>query len=368
MEKVQITLSGKMLKVPLILVAQREVIFNPCLKKSQKPIFQYLNLEDGHQAEWCEVAEFLSHGDYWMPNTGEFPSVAKESSLSQILEPIVPIKYALSSKATTGIEVRAERRNKELPKILSYVLDQQKQWIDEVREAHPDALVIMHHCDNSIFDARGNGDGKISCTLTGDHQNRITDYTAITVHTAGFNGWRSVTGSIEYADGCCPTMQRVMPPYICYAIEGNASRPSHGGVGIRDDGEPMYTLNSVDRHGVAVAVGVVHPVITIDRAAFSQGINAKYDFMIGEEVCSTLMAAGPSAVCQFSNAIQVTAIVRRLTPVECERLQGFPDNWTVLGHDGKQISDSARYKVLGNSIAVPCLDMLFENIVELRCI
>ena len=42
-------------------------------------------------------------------------------------------------------------------------------------------------------------------------------------------------------------------------------------------------------------------------------------------------------------------MVRRLTPIECERLQGFPDGWTRLGHDGKEISDTRRYQMLGNS-------------------
>ncbi len=53
------------------------------------------------------------------------------------------------------------------------------------------------------------------------------------------------------------------------------------------------------------------------------------------------------------------AIVRRLTPLECERLQGFPDDWTDIGEwtDSKgkvhETSDSARYKAIGNSIAIP---------------
>ena len=47
--------------------------------------------------------------------------------------------------------------------------------------------------------------------------------------------------------------------------------------------------------------------------------------------------------------------VRRLTPTECERLQGFPDGWTAYGADKKPISDSARYKGLGNSLALPCV-------------
>ena len=54
--------------------------------------------------------------------------------------------------------------------------------------------------------------------------------------------------------------------------------------------------------------------------------------------------------------------VRRLTPTECERLQGFPDAWTEYGHDGKTISDSARYRALGNSVAIPCVEYVLAGI------
>jgi len=54
--------------------------------------------------------------------------------------------------------------------------------------------------------------------------------------------------------------------------------------------------------------------------------------------------------------------VRRLTPVECERLQGFPDNWTAYGADGPQ-SDSARYRQLGNAVAVPVAEWLGRRIL-----
>ena len=55
-------------------------------------------------------------------------------------------------------------------------------------------------------------------------------------------------------------------------------------------------------------------------------------------------------------------IIRRLTPLECERLQGFPDNWTACGHTGKSISDSRRYKALGNSVAIPCVERVLGGI------
>jgi DNA (cytosine-5)-methyltransferase 1 len=55
--------------------------------------------------------------------------------------------------------------------------------------------------------------------------------------------------------------------------------------------------------------------------------------------------------------------VRRLTPTECERLQGFPDGWTGTDHEGKAISDSARYRMLGNAVAVPVAQWIGERIV-----
>ena len=51
-------------------------------------------------------------------------------------------------------------------------------------------------------------------------------------------------------------------------------------------------------------------------------------------------------------------LIRRLTPLECERLQGFPDGWT----DIPNASDSARYKALGNSVAIPCVEFIMSRI------
>lgn len=59
--------------------------------------------------------------------------------------------------------------------------------------------------------------------------------------------------------------------------------------------------------------------------------------------------------------------VRRLTPVECERLQGFPDGWTDVPHRGKPASDSPRYKALGNSMAVPVMRWIGERINDYTC-
>ena len=99
-------------------------------------------------------------------------------------------------------------------------------------------------------------------------------------------------------------------------------------------------------------------VYAIDRAAFNQGANAKYDFKISDNgINSTLVARGPSAVgCIYKNID--CSYVRRLTPLECERLQGLPDNWTEGG------SDTARYRAIGNGMAQPCADYVMSKVVE----
>ena len=65
---------------------------------------------------------------------------------------------------------------------------------------------------------------------------------------------------------------------------------------------------------------------------------------------------------QSNNVVRQQYAVRRLTPLECERLHGLPDNYTLI--DDKSCSDSARYKALGNGMAQPCADFVIRRIVE----
>ena len=152
---------------------------------------------------------------------------------------------------------------------------------------------------------------------------------------------------------------------------------SGNGLGVGKPGDPMPTLTQCDRHSIAYAVrmregcdgggkgpliqteksgtratGNDQTIFAIDRASFNQGKNAQYDFQIGtDDKTQTVVARGPNAV-----AVSPTYAVRRLTPLECERLQGFPDGWT----DG--LSDTARYKALGNSVAIPCVEYIMEGL------
>jgi len=110
---------------PEPLVATKDRILEPCLKKSQRPRFQCLNLESGQVPEWSEGMGIVLLGESVMRNTGESPSVVRESFLSQILEVNVPEKYFLSAKATIGILRRAAKRGKELPNVLRIALEEQ---------------------------------------------------------------------------------------------------------------------------------------------------------------------------------------------------------------------------------------------------
>lgn len=131
--------------------------------------------------------------------------------------------------------------------------------------------------ERKIFDARGNGDGQIVPTITGDHENRITDYTAIAIERKTFN---EQSFSHYKESNKCSTLK---------AKAGNIGNGS--------------------------------------------------ECLIAEKA--------------------IRWVVRRLTPVECERLQGYPDDYTNIGDwtDSKgkkhKYADSPRYKALGNSIALP---------------
>lgn len=101
-------------------------------------------------------------------------------------------------------------------------------------------------------------------------------------------------------------------------------------------GDPCHTL----------AKGMHAPAIAFDCTA--SGMNG---FGVGD---TANPSRGGSSNTTAHQAALVGAAVRRLTPRECERLQGFPDDWTAVPHRGKPAADGPRYKALGNSWAVPC--------------
>ena len=76
------------------------------------------------------------------------------------------------------------------------------------------------------------------------------------------------------------------------------------------------------------------------------------------DLCGTLQQGTTGSSLNSIHPVRTGRLIRRLTPLECERLQGFPDHWTEL----PDASDSARYKALGNSVAIPCVNFVLRGI------
>ena len=152
----------------------------------------------------------------------------------------------------------------------------------------------------------------------------------------GINGEISGTLDASYYKGCGERQ----------GVEREAVCVGNGQLAQAKISDKVGALNCMHDQQAVLTYG-------LDRASFNQGANAKYDFSVEEERIGAQVARGPGAVCD-------TSVVRRLTPLECERLQGYPDGWTDIGdwvdsrgktHKGD--ADSPRYKALGNSIALP---------------
>lgn len=163
-----------------------------------------------------------------------------------------------------------------------------------------------------------------------------------------------------------------------YCIAGNTiDRQDHnGGNGCGYQENISYTLTTSDIHAVcfpaktyqdtvgALCVGDEKGngnqyvsqdkcIVDCEKMMFGQSEFANY-----KEGCATLRAEGGDNGGGSENLVTTKNLVRRLTPLECERLQGFPDGWTKI----EKSSDSARYKALGNSVAIPCVDFIMQGI------
>jgi DNA (cytosine-5)-methyltransferase 1 len=121
------------------------------------------------------------------------------------------------------------------------------------------------------------------------------------------------------------------------------------GVGIGGADDPMYTLQAGAQHGV----------VAFTERTRAEGRNLETQ----DELAYALTNPG-SGGRTHSRQIAGSFGVRRLTPTECERLQGYPDGWTEYGDDGQRISDSARYRMLGNAVCVPTVEWIARRIME----
>ena len=400
MENIQPTLFGKM--SPEHLAVIKGMTLKPCLKKSQKPIFQCLQVGNGVTPEWLEAAEFPPLGDFWTLNIGEFPNEESVSTLSEVLEAITPSKYYLSATACEGILRRSERRGKKLPPDLETALKQQAEFLtQEETEGDIAPTITGDHCSRindyapivlkkiiglDLYNNSVSGDTAVTVTTATGQGAQNTGPSVACLYSAGFNGQNSVTAAgVDYMEEKTPPIiKNKQTDVFCLqgSMIGRADKNGPQGNGINKN--VSFTVNTTDRHAVVYA---------LDRASFNQGINAQYDFEITDSgINSTIVAKGPSAVA-YKMLCCLRWVIRRLTPLECERLQGYPDFWTCLKQketlDGEEFGfwrnvmitdkkikgkkcnehptpaqltrwynklecDGSRYKALGNSLAIPC--------------
>lgn len=260
-------------------------------------------------------------------------------------------------------------------------------------EAHGNAPYVINK-KTLVYDTRGNGAGETVPTITGDHNNRITDYTALCCEAVVYDG-ANITSPLNktnpQAGDPCHTISTDSRNYIVHCLQGNgidrADTAGCNGKGVCED--KCYTLNTIDRHAVC----------------FPQ---QAYNKFIQEDIEATLKASGGTYGGGSENLVAeqsfspIRYIVRRLTPTECARLQGFPDWWgeipkkdnltddeyvfwlnvrntyakinnkttkeyskeQMLSWYNKLHSDSSEYKMWGNGIALPNALYVMQGIAE----
>lgn len=265
MECIQLSLFGK--TCPELSVPTEEKISEPCWKNLpawNNQTFQFLDLRVGG-GRWSKAGAIAGNGWSlaWRQLDSQHFGIAQRRKRIALVADFGGQRAAEILFERTGVSGNPD--------------ESIKAW--EATPGHSQAS--PSGCDRTgervVYDARGNGDGRTCPTITGDHENRITDYTAIAIERKTFN---EQSFSSYKESGKCSTLK---------AKAGNIGNGS--------------------------------------------------ECLIAEKASRW--------------------IVRRLTPVECERLQGCPDDYTNIGDwtDSKgkkhKYADSPRYKALGNSIALP---------------
>ena len=175
------------------------------------------------------------------------------------------------------------------------------------------------------------------------------------------------TMSARYGTGGnnVPLIEQEEPETYC--IVGNVidRQPENGGNGKGYQEDLAYTLTATDHHAVFARQRT--DVFCEGDVASTESARQYKDAtdLVMQETVGALTSSdrkGPNSqyVSQDKCIVEGPRLIRRLTPLECERLQGFPDGWT----DIPGASDSARYKALGNSVAIPCVEYIMAGIVE----
>lgn len=378
------------------------------------PDYQFLDLSSDAgnllgQYEWTTRSAL--HGGCWLRNTGPSPRDAIESFLSQILQAHPPKKYYLTTAACLGILRRAEERGKPLPKALDTALRIQAGLIGSTngrgkKNLSDEPVAFAQNQRDEVRDLH-NIAGALGAQPGMKQQTFIASFSA---------GAGASAGTIGYAEEVAPTLKgspsgNCMPSVLCVNDQGgkriDLSEDMSGTLRANEKGhQPLVYEN----HGIDARIresGEISPTViarygtgggntpliqesdvycivgnVIDRQPENGGNGAGYqqdlsytltamdrhavyarqrvDEFRNDDIASTQSArqAKDATDLVVEPDRQYAQFIRRLTPWECELLQGFPLGWT----DIPSASDSARYRALGNSIPVPCVEFIMKSL------
>ena len=387
------------------------------------PDYQFLDLsaDAGNllgQYEW--TIRSALHGGCWLRNTGASPRDAIESFLSQILQAHPPKKYYLTTAACLGILRRAEERGKPLPKALDTALRIQAGLTD--LQDGSEGKTSDNKVGVSGILTKGNGDAslmsELNYSLSCGGGQAGQGYPCVL--TAAFSaGAGASAGTIGYAEEVSPTLKgspsgNCMPSVMCLHDQGGqrmdvcenmtgtlrANEKGHqplvyenhsidarvresseisptvtarygtggGNTPLVQEDSDVYCIvgNIIDRqpenggNGCGYQQDLAYTLTALDRHAVYA--RQRVDEFKNDNIASTQSArqAKDATDLVVESDRQYAQLIRRLTPLECERLQGFPDGWTNI----PGASDSARYRALGNSVAIPCVEFIMKSLRE----
>lgn len=185
-----------------------------------------------------------------------------------------------------------------------------------------------------------------------------------------------ITSAANYSnpqpgDACHPLAAGAHPPAIAYAIQAGALRenPASGPDGVGVQADVSYTLEARSEVQCVAFPANLSGTQCAATADLAPAMGAKNPTAVAfQQTADCLTAAygtkwnGNASATNGSLFAATASAVRRLTPRECERLQGFPDDWTLIPVRGKTAADGPRYKALGNSMAVPVMRWIGRRI------
>lgn len=272
-------------------------------------------------------------GGYSMPLISERLSDECEYLLSQILEENVPEKYSLSQRACSGILQRAERREKALPAKL-------KKALTQISQSKPNTTSTNQPNEEDL-----NVFVKASRAISKDDYESWKDEEDTVAPT--LNGFDNMGEAFATVLAVTDIKQNTIMRYIKRDEFTEDNRSS-----------TLTTKNNAANGGSDIVIEETQTLALTEREGKEGGGKG---LLLTEEKSPTLRAGGIQSIAEPTS---ISYRIRRLTPRECERLMGWPDDHTRFDDEGNELKDSARYKMCGNGISAPVAQFICENIVN----